>query len=147
MVCMRLRLRVHVGGVFLIRPASNKSKKKEQVPTTRMVKSKPFLIDRLWTWLGKLAKPTYPFNLRFATEGVDVGPPGPAAEAADASSMLLCAGLLLIDFVEDRSTLRARSIHLFASSVSHEDPLFCSQMYRFDMKRINQPFNCCARVY
>ena len=29
-------------------------------PTTIKVNSNPFFTDFLWTWLGKLAKPTYP---------------------------------------------------------------------------------------
>lgn len=30
------------------------------LPTTMSVNSNPFLTDFLWTWLGRLAKPTYP---------------------------------------------------------------------------------------
>ena len=34
--------------------------KKAHLPTTIKVNSKPFFTDFLWTWLGRLAKPTYP---------------------------------------------------------------------------------------
>ena len=38
-------------------------------PTTIAVNWNPFLTDFLWTWLGKLANPTYPMSfLRTAEE-------------------------------------------------------------------------------
>ena len=55
---MLLTLNITKDHVLILIP--EEAYKKAHLPTTIKVNSKPFLTDFLWTWFGRLAKPTYP---------------------------------------------------------------------------------------